>query len=67
MELLYYIPYINDYGNTDDLCRIQVRLPIYPVGRDNRRQAVTDAAVADVLHAVREQYGTSPTFPPAQG
>ena len=42
--------------------RIQTRLPIYPVGRDDWRKTVTDAAVADVLRAIHEHHGTSPTF-----
>ncbi len=60
-------PQITDSGNHDDRRRIQTRLPIYPVGRDDWHKTVTDAAVADVLWAIREYYGTSPTFPPARG
>ena len=61
-----YVPDITDYGSHDERRRIQTRLPIYSVGRDDWQNAVTDAAVADVLYSIREQYGTSPTFPPAQ-
>ena len=56
------IPNIPNSGNHDDRRRIQVRLPIYPVGRDDWQETATDAAVADVLRAIREHYGTSPTF-----
>ena len=55
-------PKLPDSGNHDDRRRIQTRLPIYPVGRGDWQEAATDAAVADVLRAIREHYGTSPTF-----
>ena len=57
---------IPESGDHDERRRIQSRLPIYPVGRDDWQRSVTEGAVADVLHAIREQYGSSPTFPPTQ-
>lgn len=61
------LPDIPESGSHDERRRIQTRLPIYPVGRDDWRKTVTDAAVAGVLHSIREHYGTSPHFeaPPA--
>ena len=56
------LPNIPDSGNHDDRRRIQTSLPIYPVGRDDWQETATDAAVAGVLRAIREHYGTSPTF-----
>ena len=52
---------IPDSGNHDERRRIQTRLPIYPVGRDDWQETATDAAVAGVLRAIREHYGTSAT------
>ena len=56
------LPDIPDYGSHDERRRIQTRLPIYPVGRDDWQKTATEAAVASVLHAIREHYGTSPHF-----
>ena len=55
-------PELPDSGSHGDRRRIQTRLPIYPVGRDDWQETATDAAVAGVLRAIREHYGTSPTF-----
>ena len=56
------LPDIPYSGSHDDRRRIQTRLPIYPVGRDDWQETATDAAVTGVLRAIREHYGTSPTF-----
>ena len=56
------LPEIPDSGNHYERRRIQTRLPIYPVGRNDWEETVTDAAVASVLRAIREHYGTSPHF-----
>ena len=55
-------PEIQSSGNHDERRRIQTRLPIYPAGRDDWQETATDTAVAGVLRAIREHYGTSPTF-----
>ena len=57
---------VPESGNHEERRRIQTRLPIYPVGRDDWQETVTDPEVADVLHAIRGRYGTSPTFPLAE-
>ena len=56
------LPELPDSGSHDERRRIQTRLPIYPVGRDDWQETATDAAVTSVLRAIREHYGTSPTF-----
>ena len=56
------MPDIPDSGDHDERRRIQTGLPIYPVGRDDWQETATDTAVAGVLRAIREHYGTSPTF-----
>ncbi|MXY23754.1 MAG: sulfotransferase [Acidobacteria bacterium] len=58
------LPELPDSASHEDRRRIQTRLPIYPVGRDDWQDTATDAAVLEVLHAIRERYGTSPVFPP---
>ncbi len=60
------LPILPDSGSHNERRRLQTRLPIYPVGRDDWQETATDAAVASVLRAIREQYGTSPTFSPAR-
>ncbi|MXZ71422.1 MAG: sulfotransferase [Acidobacteria bacterium] len=58
------MPSIPDSGNHADRRRIQTQLPIYPVDRNDWQGTAADAVVVDVLHAIRERYGTSPAFPP---